>query len=288
MKSELECLTCILRQGVTTTRLTRAEPKRQLQAVRKILHYLHTIKDLSVSPAELSTPAYRIVKEITGTADPYYELKLKSSRHTKNHLEEIMEIIRKSTHPLWTAGHLAVIGNTIDFGIFEADDINIERDLITFLRQPLAIDDFQKFEKMLSGKKEILYICDNAGEIYFDYFFSREILRAFKHLNIFFVVRSFPVINDATLQEAREAGLDTVGTILTTGNDEIGLPLDKVNPDIMKIWERKPLIISKGQGNFETLNQYKGDIFFLLKAKCPIVARELEVNIYDIVFKYQH
>ncbi len=288
MRSELECLNCILRQGITTTRLTDSEPEVQFQAVRKVLKYLSTITDLSPSPAELSTPAYRIVKETTGKQDPYQKLKEESSKHTKNHLEEIVKIIRESDQPLWTAGHLAVIGNTIDFGIFKAEDINIEKDLLTMLRQPLAIDEYCYFEKILSQKKELLYITDNAGEVYFDYLFGREIQRHFPHLKIYFVVRSEPVINDATLKEGQEAGLDTIGSILTTGNDEIGLPLHKADSTVREIWNRNPVIISKGQGNFETLNQQHGDIFFLLKAKCSIVAHEMGVKLYDVVFKYRH
>ncbi len=288
MKADVECLTCILRQAVTAARLTDAMPNLQFQAIREVIRYLYSIDDLSNSPAELSTPAYRIVKEITGHPDPYKNLKEESTRHTRNHLKEIEKIIQESSRHLWTAGHLAVIGNTIDFGIFHANDINIERDLMTMLKQPLEIDDFFRFRQLLPQKKELLYICDNAGEIYFDYLFSREISLQYPELDITFIVRSFPVINDATMKEAQDAGLNTIGTILCTGNDEIGLPLSKINPDIQEIWKRNPLVISKGQGNFETLNQQKGDIFFLLKAKCPLVAHELGVKLYDAVFKYQH
>ncbi len=37
------------------------------------------------------------------------------------------------------------------------------------------------------------------------------------------------------------------------------------------------LIIAKGQGNFETLSDVSGPIFFLFQAKCPVIAKHAGV-----------
>ena len=50
---------------------------------------------------------------------------------------------------------------------------------------------------------------------------------------------------------------------------------------------RSDLVIAKGQGNYETLSDAAGDIFFLLKVKCPIVARQTGLAEGSIVLYHQ-
>jgi len=98
-------------------------------------------------------------------------------------------------------------------------------------------------------------------------------------------VKSGPIINDATVDDARQAGLDRMGRIIETGNNFIGINLKQASPEFSREFEDADMIISKGQGNFESLDEIKGKkIFFLLKAKCEKIARELGVNYLDVVF----
>lgn len=284
MKSGLECLACILKQSIVTAKLSTDDVWVQKEAVGQVLGYLSEISDFDLSPAELSTPAYRLVEKICQNPDPYNELKVHSTEQAKQFINDIRQYLLHSSYPLYTSAKLAIAGNVIDFGIFQ--EIDVEKEINQIMKKSLAIDHFGHFKTILEKKKEILYICDNCGEIYFDKIFANELKKQGK--DIIFIVKQQPVINDATMEDALEAGLDQIGRVIDTGNGEIGLPQSKWTDEIKRIFQTDPMIISKGQGNFETLSDIKQDIFFLLKAKCPLVAKELGVHLYDIVFKYRH
>ncbi len=285
MKSALECLACILKQGIFSAKLATENENLQFKTVKKIIEYVHSIYDLSLSPAVLSTPAYEIVKKMTGNEDPYKKLKKESTQKVKDLLKNFYEIVYSSSFPLYTAAKLCIAGNVIDFGIYS--EVDILNDIKTILRKNIAINDFKIFKKIIEKKEFIVFVCDNCGEIYFDKIFASEIKKIYDK-EIIFIVKSEPIINDATYTDALEAELNKVGKIVETGNGFIGLPPDTWSKEVKEIMKRDPLIISKGQGNFETLSELDKDIFFLLKAKCPIVGRELGVNEGEIVFKYKN
>lgn len=127
----------------------------------------------------------------------------------------------------------------------------------------------------------ILYISDNAGELVFDKIFIEELIK--QHKNVVLSVKSGPVINDATQEDVKEIGLDSLVKVVETGNDKIGVNFKYISDEFLKEFRKADLIISKGQGNFETLDNIGANIFFMLKAKCKKIARELGVNYLDVV-----
>lgn len=105
-----------------------------------------------------------------------------------------------------------------------------------------------------------------------------------KKLTIY-VVREVPVINDVTYQDAINSGLDDVVTIVSSGSDAPSLVLNTCSNEFLKIYDHSKFIISKGQGNYEALSDEKKNIFFLLKAKCLVIARDLKIEVGNIVLK---
>jgi len=177
---------------------------------------------------------------------------------------------------------LAATGNVIDLGIGVAFDI--EREVEKALETPFAVDDFAKFEEDLKRARKLLYIGDNAGEIVFDKVLIEEIHKVGDY-QVIFVVRGGPCINDALREDAEEVGMDEVAKVIDTGSDGIGIPWKEVSEEFREAFLEADLRISKGQGNFETLNGRPEPIYFVLKAKCEAVARELGVRYGDVVFK---
>ena len=100
-----------------------------------------------------------------------------------------------------------------------------------------------------------------------------------------YIVRDIPVINDATYEDAVQAGIDKVATIISSGTDAPGTILKTCNAEFMKNYDNAKFIISKGQGNFEVLSDEKRPIFFLLKAKCRVIANDLGINEGDFLLK---
>ena len=133
----------------------------------------------------------------------------------------------------------------------------------------------------MKKNNEILYLGDNCGETIFDRLLIEEMGK-----EIIYAVRSVPIINDATIEDAKFCGLNKITKIISSGSDVAGTPLEICSQEFLSFFNRSSFIISKGQGNFETLSEEKKPIFFLLKAKCSIVAKELNCKIGDMILKY--
>jgi uncharacterized protein with ATP-grasp and redox domains len=130
----------------------------------------------------------------------------------------------------------------------------------------------------------VLYLGDNAGEIVFDRVLVEHLLEA--GAQVTFVVKARPVINDATLADARATGIAKLVPVITTGSNAIGVGWDRTRREFREAVKAADLIIGKGHGNFETCCDRPGNFYFLLKAKCPVVAAELGVQTGDTVFKH--
>ncbi len=280
MKTKLGCIPCIMKQAYNTASRATNDPA----IVRKILNLTaNHIKEINLdqAPADASNFAYQITSEITGVADPYLEEKHKYNELCMSLLPGLRKKIENSENPLNSAIKAAILGNLIDLGIGLKFDI--ERDVEHVLEIKLKIDDYREFKGMLeTGRKKILYLGDNAGEIVFDRLLVEQLMN---NHEVTFVVKSGPVINDATMEDAEYAGLTDIVKVIETGSNGIGVQWSSVSEEFMQSYNAADIIISKGQGNFETMGGKSGVIFFLLKAKCDFVAEELGVEFGDIVFK---
>ena len=280
MNIELECIPCIMKQAFNTAKRSTDNPA----LVRKILYltadYVKEI-DFNQTPADASYYAYKITSEVTGCEDPYRDEKKEFNDLCLAMIPKIKKRIDDSKEPVHTAIKSAILGNLIDLGIGYTFDIESEFESI--LENPLDVDDYQEFKIILeSGKKKILYLGDNAGEIVFD----RLLIEKLKDTHdVTFVVKRGPIINDATIVDAEYVGMSDIVKVIDTGSDGIGVKWCSVSDEFMDSYTSADVVISKGQGNFETNSDKRDNIFFLLRAKCESVARKLGVKSGDIVFK---
>ena len=106
-------------------------------------------------------------------------------------------------------------------------------------------------------------------------------------MDITYAVRGFPVLNDVTMEDAHFVGLDKVVKVVSNGFDAPGTLLGKCSEEFLKHYQTSDLILSKGQGNYESLSGEARPIFFLLQVKCPVIARDIRCNVGDIVLKSQ-
>ena len=166
----------------------------------------------------------------------------------------------------------------IDYGINYNGDI--EKDIDRILKQDLAVSDYDSFKAYLSATEKVLYIGDNAGESVLDRILIEELNKP-----VTYIVRSAPIINDVTHTDAVQAGLNQVSTLMASGTDAPGTVMEICTPEFQETFYRSKMVISKGQGNFEALSETSAPVFFLLIAKCPIVARDIGVNVGDMVLK---
>lgn len=283
MKTNLECVPCIIKQAINTLKISGCSNKLSKKVVSELLQKLENI-DYDLSPAANSDIGYIVFREVTGIKDPYYDLKRKYNRLALDIYPKLEKVVDSVKNKLYMAAKVAIAGNVIDFGIDikKVNTLDFNKIIQDLQNMPLAVDNYDKFRESLKDSINILYITDNAGEIVFDKVFIKELVKLDK--KVVLTVKSDPIINDATLEDAVEAKFDNLVRVIETGNSNIGINISDSSDAFLEEFKKADLIISKGQGNFETLDETGANIFFLLKAKCEKIARELGVKHSDIVF----
>ncbi len=278
MKTYLDCIPCFLKQALFAARAALDDEEKIKEVLDRVGMLVSEIP-LDSSPPETGREVYRVVREVTGVDDPFATLKAESIEKALALYPSMKQIVGDSDDPLETAVRLAVAGNLIDFGA--NPDFNLERDVKEALRKEPAINHYEAFKNKLKGASEILYLGDNAGETVFD-----RVLIEVMAKPVIYAVRERPVINDATVEDAVRSGLDELAELVSSGCDAPGVILNRCSEPFLDHYKRADLIISKGQGNYETLSGEQRPIFYLLKTKCPVIAADLGVKDGDTVIKY--
>ena len=270
MQTCLDCIPCLLRQAIDALRLATADEKSHIEILRRVLSALSRM-DLSASPPRMAQQIHRMVRQDTATRDPYKSVKERLNRTALSLYPDLEARVARATDPLQTALRLAICGNVIDFGPYRTMDTErIQTAIAQALADPLH-GDLAQLKQALQGARNILFLGDNAGEIVFD----RLLLKQLGDRKIVYAVRGAPVLNDATIDDARSTQMTALVEVVTNGSDAPGTLLPDCSPDFRRRFERADLVVSKGQGNYETLSAVKRPICFLLKAKCPLIAAHL-------------
>lgn len=281
MKSDFECLVCMMKQALNTVTVATDDVQLQREVINRVARLIPET-DLNRTPAFNSQKVYDVVSEITGVKDPFKKIKKQSNEDAIRLLPHLKKLVSDSADPLNTALHLAVAGNIIDTGI--GYNYNLEKDIVAMMASGFAIEDIASFKKVLQAGRKVLYLGDNAGEIVFDRILVEEILKT--GVDIVFAVKSGPIINDAMMEDARAACLMDLVEVIETGSNDIGVQLERSGKMFREKFESADMILAKGHGYFETCSGMNDERFyFLLTAKCAVVARELGVQTGETAFK---
>ena len=159
------------------------------------------------------------------------------------------------------------------------DSLNLDEELHLLDKIPFARYDLETFRETLKAASLLLDICDNSGEIVFDMLFIKEIERVCPNLKIIAAVRGKPIINDATLKDAKVVGLDRLVETISSGSVYPGTILPETTEEFQRLYTSADLILAKGQGNFETLLPIADQrLFFLSRIKCEYIASLAKVQ----------
>ena len=279
MKTYLDCYPCLLRQALSAARRAGASENQQ----HSIL--LDTMEELSAfpsgsTPPQLACRIHQRVQQLTNNIDPYRNDKDQATQQALALYPELKKKVSVSADPLEMAVRIAIAGNIIDLGVAESYDLDAT--LKRVLTQPLAINDLVSLRNTLARSVSVLYLADNAGETVFD-----RILIEILETSVTYVVKGGPIINDATHEDAVAAGLDQIAKIIDNGSNAPGTLLDQCSEIFRNRFAQADLIIAKGQANYESLSGSSAPIFFLLQAKCSVIAQDLGVAEGSIVLKQQ-
>jgi uncharacterized protein with ATP-grasp and redox domains len=277
MKTYLDCYPCFLRQALEAARISKADEQQQRLVLDRALETLRLMEPWR-TPPEIADQVHRIVRQMVGNGDPYRAAKETSTSHALALYLRLKTLVAEASDPLDVAVRLSIAGNIIDLGPNLKYDLweTVEQTLI----QPFAIDDRSAFRGALTQARRVLYLADNAGETVFD-----RVLIETLHTPVSYAVKGGPVLNDATLEDALAAGVDSAAQIVSTGSDAPGTVLQSCSQEFRQLYKEADLVIAKGQANYETLSANGARTFFLLQAKCPIIADDVGVPVGSIILK---
>jgi len=275
MKTYFDCIPCAIRQVLDSVRMITDDETVHEQIVREVL-MLWQDMDMRQSPPAIAQRVHRIVRRITGVTDPYLEIKERYNRLALKMVRELEQKVAASADPIETAIRLAIAGNIIDFGVNSTVNEDMVAETISrSLTDPLDLEAVADFKEAIDQAQDILYLADNAGEIVFD----RLLIEQMPREKVTLTVRGAPILNDVLRADAEMVGLTELVEVIDNGADVPGTILELCSDAFRQRFEQADLIISKGQGNFETLNDSDRDIFFLLRPKCAVLARHLNCEL---------
>lgn len=281
------CVSCLLSQVEKAFhRLKPEASNHEIVAVQKrVMQKFGKMNERSMP--YYGQALYQTINIALDQDDPYHQTKVKSNEIALKLIPKINEFISKAENPLQTVLGLAILGNTVDFGT--PHQINLEEDLTSFSLDQLSINHFTQFTIDLVPAKSVLIIGDNCGECIFDLVLLKYLNKQFPEKEYYYAVRGGPVINDCTINDIQGLGFEKVSTILESSASP-GVILEHCSLEFQNIFNSVDLIISKGQGNFEALddnNTHKGLLYFFLKAKCNHIASVHHVSLGSLILKKQ-
>ena len=277
LKVEAECASCLLSRAKAEVYMGTTNPALRFRTMKEIMKLLsREFKPTSV-PADLGTKRDRLIKLLTGNTDPYFQVKEKSNKKAIKLLPYAKKYVEKGytqQERFKKATLCAIVGNLMEFDIpgfsFSFKEL---RKKIREANKDLVIDDIDSAYELAKKAQSILYLADNAGEIVFDTILVEQLKNM--GLQVTYVVKGGPVLNDATLNDVDISGMNKIAdNIITTGTDAVGLLTKEVSREFLKTYMKAELIFAKGMGYAETLTEYTltKPHFLMFRTKCQPVA----------------
>ncbi|MCK5783565.1 MAG: DUF89 family protein [Desulfobacterales bacterium] len=270
METNFDCIPCFIRQTIEAVRFATTDENIHELVLREVL-YAASKMDMKKSPPVMGQYIHRLIRKYSGSPDPYKKVKDRFNQYALELYPALKEIIENSPDKFDTAARMAIAGNIIDFGVNNKIDSTIIKKNIEKSLSEKLFGSVTHLQKAVNAAETILYIGDNTGEIVFD----RLLIGQLPKGKVIYAVRGSPVINDATIADAVYTAMTDMVRVIDNGSDAPGCILEECSSAFRQYFFDADLIIAKGQGNFETLSDVNKNIFFLLKAKCPVIARHI-------------
>lgn len=283
MKIDKACVDCIVNQSYRVCDAINASEELRELITSSVTRMS---KDFSYdeTPPEIASVVYEKMAQMANKEDLYDEVKAASTQKALSYLPLLEVKLLNSHDKLLTATKIAVAGNVIDLAA--AVEFDLEEELKKVFDTDFAHDDFDKLRAQLQVAKSVLVIGDNVGEHIFDYLFIKTLKEIYPDASYLYMVRGKPIINDVTIKEAKKAGFHKLCTLVDSGVDTPGFAYSRANSEAQILFDSVDLVISKGMGNYECMNDtHKTNVCFLLKVKCEVVASSLEKKLGDIICK---
>lgn len=278
-----ECVKCIVGQINKATKLLNLEANLaneiNLEVEKRSQNF-----DFKKSPPFVAKDVYEYLAFKTNLKDPLENLKNTSIKKAKEYVPFLENKIAQSDDKLFASIKAAVSGNVIDFAT--TLEFSLEKEIENIFHTDFSINNYKEFKEELEKTNQLIILADNAGENIFDKILVKNISILYPNIKIYYATRGKAIINDITTKEAFESGIDEYCQVISSGVDTPGLEKSQASKEFMEIYEKTPLVLSKGMGNFECLESLnESKIFFLFKVKCSVVSDTIGEDIGNIILK---
>lgn len=271
-----ECISCVMKNQIEKYPADISDDKK-IEYMQRILQVISQVPKTMSAP-EIVYQINAVQKEMFGAQHDYTEEKYHFNKIMLEWEDKVSELLDESNEPLLRAIQYAMMGNYIDFGAME----NVEEKLLVKLltdaeENKINLEQYEALKKDLSTAKKVVYLLDNCGEIVFDKLMIQLLQKLYPALEITAMVRGGNVQNDVTMEDAEQVGLTEVTHVMGNGASVAGTCLELISEEARREIETADVVISKGQGNFETLRKCGLNIYYIFLCKCDMFAREFNV-----------
>ena len=283
MTANTMCISCLLskQEKIISDYLDANRKAKYVEQVQEILDNYGS----SESAPALAERINQLYRSFWGEEEDYTEIKHKYNQLLLSKESEIWSRIIDAKDCIKECIKYVSAGNYIDFSAVE--NVN-EQTLDTLLdrakKESVPEDEYVHFRNDLEQASRLVYLTDNCGEIVLDKLFIKCLQKCYPELQIIVVVRGEAVINDATLEDAKEVGLTDMVTCIGNGNAAPGTVLKRVSSEVEQLLKRADVIISKGQGNFESLFGEGLNPYYIFLCKCELFVHRFGLQKYESVF----
>lgn len=265
------CVSCMLNSRINQFPDDTTEEKK-VEYMTRVLRELGEMKDAH-GPVLATRNIIKLQAELFGKKQDYSELKSKFNQFVMEKVPFLKSEIERADDSFKRAIQYGIVGNYIDFAVMEhVDENHLEQLFIDAAKYVLDESTYQAMRQDICNAKHIVYLLDNCGEIVIDKLIIEEIQRMTPEAKITAIVRGEEAMNDATMEDAKEVGLDELVDVIGNGSDILGTCLKYISKEARTVIEEADVILSKGQGNFETLLGYDKNIYYIFLCKCEMIA----------------
>jgi len=281
LKIGVDCPECLVHRGLMEISKSTEDREKRIRAAAAVLKVIAENLQVNAVPGVIGTMREAVIRRETGNPDLYA-----TDKHVSNiqvlrlipKLEEKVANVNEGFERFKLAARFSTIGNLIEFDILgynaKLDELDSQFQGVRF-----GIDDSDEAFRLAKLSKRVLFLTDNAGEIAFDKVLVKELKRV--GLSVTVGVKSAPIMNDATRDDAIQVGLDRVADrVMVTGEACVGLLFDNTSPEFRQALGESDLIVAKGMGHYETMTErdWTQPVLHLLVAKCRPVAANLGIE----------
>lgn len=278
-----DCIPCTFKVCLSALNAANISDAQKFDALCSLGSFIKTL-DIDVPPGEYHSKALHYISKFIGIDDPFKIAKRESNRIALSCMDHVFNLVQSAVDPLYMAFKASAAGNIIDLGIMPDFDLHAAIDEIPGSR--FYFDSYDEFRALALSSGSVLIVGDNSGEIALDILLVKELQKL--GIDVVYAVKSGPVLNDATMEDAVSVGMTAVCRVIANGNNLLGTDLASCSEEFLCEFRKAGAVILKGQANYESLEgtAEAGDkSFFVLKIKCGCLARCTGAPLGSILFK---